>query len=239
MYHIKFNKFYNLLFYFDFMSFEDDLLKVNENIRKYSGNEKGNLISDRDLKRLKRDTCPEAVSYLETFLTFSDFSKILEIGCGQAKTINDLAKRNKNKIFYGIDISLDKFKLKKRPNVYLKLCDANNLDFSDSSIDLVYSFMTFPYILDKLRALREIYRVLRPDGIAIIDSPPEYFYPSAKKIIPYHEKNSDIFWADFSDDFILIKKKGKGAECLNKEYLSFSYFPWDNCYVNPVLSIYE
>jgi SAM-dependent methyltransferase len=218
------------------MGLEEDLLKVNENIRKNSGK----FITNRNLERLRYNVSFDAISYLEGLLNFEDIHNILEVGCGKGIAINELAKKNKNKTFYGIDICLDKFQIEKnRKNVKLKLNDAHHLDFPDNSMDLIYSFMTFPYILDKLKALREIYRVLKPNGIAIIDSPPEYFYPYGKEIIPYNNNESDIFWSDFSDDFILINKKGKNSECLNKNYLDFSYLSWDKHYFYPILSIYK
>jgi len=221
------------------MGFEEDLSIVNNNIRYHSGNKTGDLISNRDLRKLKKDICPEAISYLETIMSFPNVSRILEIGCGQAKAINEFAKKNKNKTFYGLDLALDKFHLKTRANVKLKLGDAHSLDFPDNFIGLTYSFMTFPYILDKLKALKEIYRVLQPNGVAIIDSPPEYFYPSGRKIIPYYGKKSDVFWADFSDNLILINKKGDGVDCLNRKYKEYYCFPWDTCYSDPILSVYE
>jgi ubiquinone/menaquinone biosynthesis C-methylase UbiE len=54
-------------------------------------------------------------------------------------------------------------------NVSLEKRSATDLGFADASFDLVYSFSTLLLIPDIERALREISRVLRPGGIAILD----------------------------------------------------------------------
>jgi SAM-dependent methyltransferase len=47
--------------------------------------------------------------------------------------------------------------------------DATSLQFADDSLDLVYSAVTFRFIPDKVRAVEEVARVLRPGGRAILD----------------------------------------------------------------------
>jgi SAM-dependent methyltransferase len=47
--------------------------------------------------------------------------------------------------------------------------DASSLHFADDSVDFVYSAITFRFIPDKVRAIEEVARVLRPGGRAILD----------------------------------------------------------------------
>jgi SAM-dependent methyltransferase len=46
--------------------------------------------------------------------------------------------------------------------------DAHSLPFADNSIDLVMSKGTIPFLRDQVLAVKEIYRVLRPGGVAFI-----------------------------------------------------------------------
>jgi SAM-dependent methyltransferase len=58
---------------------------------------------------------------------------------------------------------------------------AHGLPYADDTFDLVYSQVAWQYLGDKIGVLREVMRVLRPDGVARIDAreaypklPPEY-----------------------------------------------------------------
>lgn len=50
-------------------------------------------------------------------------------------------------------------------------CDMRQIEFDDNSFDFVYSMGTIEHIQDYDRALKEIYRVLKPGGTAIIGTP--------------------------------------------------------------------
>ncbi|MBP6412631.1 MAG: class I SAM-dependent methyltransferase [Bacteroidia bacterium] len=50
-------------------------------------------------------------------------------------------------------------------NVDLISCSAENLPFEDNSFDMVYSSHVLEHIPDQQKALKEIYRVLKPGGI--------------------------------------------------------------------------
>jgi ubiquinone/menaquinone biosynthesis C-methylase UbiE len=50
----------------------------------------------------------------------------------------------------------------------LEVSDAENLPFEDSSFDLVYSWGVLHHTPDTPRAIREVYRVLRPGGRALV-----------------------------------------------------------------------
>jgi len=49
-----------------------------------------------------------------------------------------------------------------------RVADAENLDFTDESFDLVYSHGVLHHTPDTARAVREIHRVLKPGGRAIV-----------------------------------------------------------------------
>jgi ubiquinone/menaquinone biosynthesis C-methylase UbiE len=99
---------------------------------------------------------------------------VIDVGCANAIHMRLLA--NKCKQIIGIDINktmLDAAREKltedRIANATLKQCSATEIEFADGSFDLVYSFSTLTLVPDVARALREISRVLRPGGIAILD----------------------------------------------------------------------
>lgn len=93
-------------------------------------------------------------------------SSVLEIGCGAGNFLRDI------KNIYGAECyGIDKFPVRSEKNVGIKImeADAENIPTNSNSFDFIFSYFTFPYIPDKLGALSEAYRVLKPNGTAIID----------------------------------------------------------------------
>jgi ubiquinone/menaquinone biosynthesis C-methylase UbiE len=95
----------------------------------------------------------------------------IDLGCGTGISTFELVKACKNKgRFYGIDISqkmIDqaiKANHEKRQKVIFKKGDAENILFPDEMFDLVLCNMSFTYFPDKLKALSEVYRVLKYGG---------------------------------------------------------------------------
>lgn len=58
-----------------------------------------------------------------------------------------------------------------RPNMALTKADLCNLPFADNDFDIVICSHVLEHIKDDLKAMREIYRVIKPGGEAIIIVP--------------------------------------------------------------------
>lgn len=101
---------------------------------------------------------------------------ILEFGFGTAQNLILLKQQCNNVIVLGVDIDpkiklIAEYKLKKQNiNVPLHLYDGKALPFSDNSFDKIFSSLVFHQLNSdtKLNCLKEIYRVLKPDGHLII-----------------------------------------------------------------------
>jgi ubiquinone/menaquinone biosynthesis C-methylase UbiE len=93
-------------------------------------------------------------------------ARVLEIGCGAGNVLADI-KSEFGAECYGID----KFPIhvERNKGINVMQADAENIPVEDNFFDLIFSYFAFPYIPDKLRALSEAYRVLKPNGTAIID----------------------------------------------------------------------
>ncbi|MBA2702997.1 MAG: class I SAM-dependent methyltransferase [Blastocatellia bacterium] len=98
--------------------------------------------------------------------------KVLEIGCGLGTDGAQFAKAGAD--YTGVDLTdaavelaRKRFELFDLPGKF-QTADAENLEFADESFDLVYSHGVLHHTPDTTRAIREIYRVLRPGGRAIV-----------------------------------------------------------------------
>lgn len=98
--------------------------------------------------------------------------KVLEIGCGLGTDGAQFAKAGAD--YTGVDLTeaavelaRQRFALFNLPGTF-QTADAENLDFADDSFDLVYSHGVLHHTPDTAGAIREIHRVLRPGGRAIV-----------------------------------------------------------------------
>ena len=109
--------------------------------------------------------------------TAADFAntrglRVLEIGCGMGTDGAQFAKAGAN--YTGVDLTDAAVELaRKRFQVSglegeFRVADAERLDFPDESFDVVYSHGVLHHTPDIEAAVREIHRVLKPGGRAIV-----------------------------------------------------------------------
>ena len=97
---------------------------------------------------------------------------VLEVGCGLGTDGAQFAKAGA--IYTGIDLTdaaVDlarrRFELFQLPGTF-RVADAERLDFPDNTFDIVYSHGVLHHTPDTNAAVREIHRVLRPGGKAVV-----------------------------------------------------------------------
>jgi SAM-dependent methyltransferase len=107
----------------------------------------------------------------------ADFSgarglKVLEIGCGLGTDGAQFAKAGAD--YTGIDLTdaaIDlaraRFEISGLPGEF-RVADAENLDFADDTFDRVYSHGVLHHTPDTAGAIREIHRVVKPGGLAVV-----------------------------------------------------------------------
>ena len=97
---------------------------------------------------------------------------ILEIGCGAGYNINNLAKNIINGKIFGIDYSEAMVDLANEINkeyiqtglVDIKYANVSSLPFKDNMFDLVLGIETVNFWPEIINDLKEIYRVIKPNG---------------------------------------------------------------------------
>jgi ubiquinone/menaquinone biosynthesis C-methylase UbiE len=164
--------------------------------------------------------------YLEFLSYYALFPKknwdtILELGCGigyQSAFLSKIATRvvatdldeediethapgmqKARELLYRLDVK----------NVDLISCTAENLPFEDNSFNMVYSSHVLEHIPDQQKALKEIYRVLKPGGIHFCVVPTtmekiyaffnfyiylivRVFHHAGRRLFPKKEKKSNV-----------------------------------------------
>jgi SAM-dependent methyltransferase len=98
--------------------------------------------------------------------------RVLEIGCGLGTDGAQFAKAGAD--YTGVDLTeaavelaRTNFALCDLPGTF-RAADAENLDFADSSFDLVYAHGVLHHTPDTARAVGEVHRVLRAGGRAVV-----------------------------------------------------------------------
>lgn len=98
--------------------------------------------------------------------------RLLDVGCGTGFII-DMAKTIFDEL-HGVDVTqamLDRVDLSSG-NITLHNAPAENLPFKDGYFDLVTSYAFIHHVYNYEDVLKEVYRVLRPGGVAYIDLEP-------------------------------------------------------------------
>jgi ubiquinone/menaquinone biosynthesis C-methylase UbiE len=113
---------------------------------------------------------PEIIEFAE-FPKFKG-KRTLEIGVGLGADHQKLAEHGA--ILSGIDLTPRAINHTKRRfelmglNSELQIADAENLPFEDNSFDAVYSWGVLHHSPDTQKAVNEVYRILKPGGLAKI-----------------------------------------------------------------------
>lgn len=98
--------------------------------------------------------------------------KVLEIGCGLGTDGAQFAEAGAD--YTGVDLTEAAVELaRKRFEIFgvpgkFQTADAEQLEFDDNTFDLVYSHGVLHHTPDTAKAIREIHRVLRPGGRAMV-----------------------------------------------------------------------
>ena len=132
---------------------------------------------------------------------------VLDIACGEGYGSNFLSQSAKTVV--GVDISdlavshaQHKYS---KANVTFKVGSCTAIPLLDASVDVVVSFETLEHFTDHELFLREVKRILRPDGLLIISSPdkrnysdmPNYRNPFHLREL-YHEEFKQLIHNNFT-----------------------------------------
>jgi ubiquinone/menaquinone biosynthesis C-methylase UbiE len=131
-----------------------------------------------DGKSLKYDYLRSAQSGVISLLNLKEDVCMLDIGCGTGWAMGQAATMNGNKgTFYGVDLSekmIEKAKenFKGRENFHFLKANAEEIPLEDNRFDIIICTNSFHHYLHPDKALKEMYRLLKPQGKIYILDPP-------------------------------------------------------------------
>ena len=116
----------------------------------------------------------EKLEYLDRIMPFDDYKgkKVLDVGCGVGNDLSRFAKRGAD--VTGIDLAEHSVELARKNfdlrglNGRFLVMDGEDMQFPAGSFDLAYCHTVLHFTPEPNRMIREIHRVLRPGGQAII-----------------------------------------------------------------------
>lgn len=124
---------------------------------------------------------------LETAISFAHVqnnSVLLDVGCNDAELFQIIRKKNKSCKCIGIDI-WPKIKALEIENCKFQIADVRKLPFDDTFFDIVFALDTLEHVENIEIGIKEIYRVLKPNGIAILSGPTESWFYRFCRILLY------------------------------------------------------
>lgn len=100
----------------------------------------------------------------------SNVGNILDVGCADGTLTNKIAQTFPKSKVVGIDVYSKALNLarKKYPRIKFIKANAHKLPFQKNAFDLIVCFETIEHVVDPIKVLKEIRRVLRPSGQAIV-----------------------------------------------------------------------
>lgn len=138
------------------------------------------------------------------------FKNLLEVGYGSGVLMQSLRQVSNNAV--GIDIHDKRDEVAKLlPGNYRKM-NVEKLEFPDNSFDCVVAVSVFEHFDDLRSVLREVKRVLKPNGTLIIGVPIEstfvktFFFLTKSHALHYHKRKWDKILDDVGNEFVLEKK---------------------------------
>lgn len=155
---------------------------------------------------------------------------VLDIASGEGYGSNLLSKYAKTVTGVDIDntaVVLAKKKYKK-DNLIYKQGSTSAIPLGNASVDVVVSFETIEHHDEHELMMREIKRVLKPDGMLIISTPDKLFYSDKKNF-----KNQFHVKELYRDEFkTLISESFKKVQILEQKYISGVSMIFDEKYQN-------
>lgn len=156
-------------------------------------------------------------SLLRKFLEKKKDIKILDVGCGTGSAFNFLSPFGE---ITGIDISDEALKFAKKKKINIKKGNITDLPFPNSSFDLVVCFdvLYHAYVKDCKKAIMEMNRVLKKDGILLLREPAFEWLKSSHDVVDFTARR-------FTKKTLGKLLKPESFKILKLTYVNFFLFP--------------
>jgi len=117
------------------------------------------------------------------FCSLDEESIILDIGCNRGDFLKLVRITNPSCKCYGLDKKI----IEEVEGCDIRIADGMNLPFSDNFFDKVVTLDVLEHIEDFIQVIKEIKRVLKPNGIVVISGPTESKFYKFCRFLWLHE----------------------------------------------------
>ncbi len=119
----------------------------------------------------------EIASLAARYLPFSPDARVLDLGCGDGFATDRVLDGLPRSMCLGIDLSVHKLKVMraKLARCCATVADAERVPLKSASFDIVLCLELIEHVLDPLSVLKEVRRLLRPNGRCLISTPADSF----------------------------------------------------------------
>ena len=121
------------------------------------------------------------VRQVARLLALTPEARVLEIGCGGGNVLERIGGRR-----FGIDLSpsmLQKAQSRLKGKAQFSRADAMHLPFCDAAFDRVFCSEVLEHVMDPEAVVREMRRVLKPNGFAVVSVPNEDLINRVKQVV--------------------------------------------------------
>ena len=153
-------------------------------------------IDDKLIKKIENKILP--------LFNIRKYETVLDAGCGTGILLPYLKQKvGREGVVVALDFSKKMLDIAK--NKFGDMCkyvhaDAEKTFFKDETFDKIICFNVFPHFPNKLKVLKEFFRILKKDGLLIITHS-----DSCKNINMHHSKIGGVVKKDFMPDSKTIK----------------------------------
>lgn len=168
------------------------------------------------------------VDLIHQYIEEIDAKSVLELASGRGTSLIRLSKNNPNTYFKGIDLSKDQLRIARKstsniPNITFLEGDFHNLKLIPSStVDLCFNIEALCYSTDKSKVLKEIKRILKPNGLFILF---DGYSTINRKLKPINETAMRLVevgmavpYFDVYEDFMIVTKNVGLKAYYEKDY---------------------
>lgn len=161
----------------------------------------------------------DALAQVKRFLPFPE-AVILEIGCSSGFLIRDLVKIFPNAVILGADVVKEPLYRLARNSTGIPLIrfDLLQCPLPDQSLDMLIMLNVLEHIEDDQAALKQVYRILKPGGVAVIE------VPAAPRLYDAYDAELHHF-RRYSVSELHRKLSEVGFNICRKSHLGFFLFP--------------
>jgi len=171
----------------------------------------------RDHKTGQYDKHKKAFERLFSLLPLKCGAHVLDAGCGAGVLVPFILEGiTETGILYELDFSEKMIEvnrsLHKQDNIRFIVSDVENAPLDDASCDMVICFSCFPHFQDKGKAIKELTRILKPNGVFVVSH-----FDSSEGIKKHHESCHAVMHDHLPDE-------GSMRELFNNENLHIEVF---------------